>query len=96
MENDARAGRSLGPEIDSLVTELLDIGQHDGFLSLEPGGKFDEGKRHIRARQIGEKLNQLGELRLMQAVYYRITVNAGSIRSRGLEFAWRDIGGWLP
>ena len=39
----------------------------DDFLSLQPGGPFNSRCHHTQARQIGERLNEIGGLDLMLA-----------------------------
>jgi len=94
IESDAKAGAGLGSEADALVEELMEIGRQDGYLSTHPGGKFNERCQHIRAREIGEILNRLGGLELMQAAGYRVIDGLGRVKGRVLEGAWDSIGGW--
>ena len=96
IERDAYADKSLGPEADRLVEELIQIGETDGYLSMRPGGKFNETNKHIRARQIGEKLNELGGMDLMRAANYAVRARLGGVPARELEAAWGYIGNWLP
>lgn len=97
MEREARAGVSLGPELDSVVAELIDIGRMEGFYGT--GDKFDEDNRNKRAREIGMMLNEMGGFKLMQKVWYRVylTLRAeGGAQCGSLERAWGYIGDWLP
>jgi hypothetical protein len=96
IEKDAKLGASLGSETDALIWELIDIGQNDEFLSDEPGGKFDAECRHVRARQIGERLNEVGGIDLMQLAYHRVRNALGGGPARLLESAWGYIGSWMP
>ena len=96
IERDAYADKSLGPEADRLVEELIQIGETDGYLSMKAGGKFDGTKKHIRARQIGQKLNELGGMDLMRAANYTVRARLGGVQARELEAAWGYIGNWLP
>jgi len=93
IESDANAGKSLGPEADVLVSELIEIGNSPGYLGS--GEEFD-GFEHIRTREIGERLNQLGGKDLMVAAYYRVRAEIGAGKARELESAWGHIGDWLP
>ncbi|MBU7016530.1 MAG: hypothetical protein HXS44_03405 [Theionarchaea archaeon] len=86
---------SLGPEVDPLVEELTEIGQIHNFIS-GPGGNFNENGQHIRTREIGDILDRMGGIELMQAAYYRILVSLGLNSARALEWAWGNIGEWLP
>jgi HEAT repeat protein len=84
-------------EIELLTAELIEIGKSDDFLSMEPGGKFNENCRNIRACQIGERLNKIGGLKLMQVVGYRVANYFGPGSSLGphLNAAWNRIGNWI-
>jgi len=84
-------------EVESLTDELIGIGKTDGFLSLQPGGKYNEKKRHIRAFEIGERLNDMGGLELMRKVGYSVAqlFPPGSTAGRELEAAWVGIGSWM-
>jgi len=96
-EAEAYADVSLGPEADTLVSELIEIGEREeGYLSDQPGGSYDENGKHVRAREIGERLNQLGGKDLMVAAAYRVKAALGSAAARYLESAWAFIGDWLP
>lgn len=96
IERDACAGKSLGLEADRLVEELIEIGKTDGYLSMRPGGKFNETNKHIRARQIGQELNKRGGMDLMKAANYAVRARLGGVPARELEAAWGYIGNWLP
>jgi len=96
IEREAEAGLSLGPEVDSLVAELIEIGRSDGFLSMQAGGKFNKNHKHIRAREVGTRLNEIGGMKLMQATGYRVGATLGAGPARELESAWGYIGEWLP
>lgn len=57
---------------------------------------FDEKYRHIRARGIGERLNKLGGMKVMQTACAIVGDELGSTLGRELEAAWAFIGGWMP
>jgi hypothetical protein len=80
--------------VDQLVNELLQIGSTEDFLSEKPGGRFNRRCRHIRAREIGEQLDQLGGSALMEFAYERIRKKLGSQLADHLDFAWFDTGHW--
>lgn len=95
IERDAYAGKSVDPDFDRLVAELIEIGKTDSYVSTVPGGKFDENRKHIRAREIGKILNERGGIDLMRAAYYRVLA-ALPEEACLLELAWGYIGDWLP
>ena len=95
IEREAYRALSLGPEADPLVEELIEIGQTYNFIS-DPGGNFNRKGYHIRTREIGETLDRMGGIELMQAAYYRILASLGLTYARALECAWGHIGEWLP
>jgi len=95
IEREAYAGLSLGPEIDPLVTELIEIGLSDGFLSAQLCDKFNENRQHMGARRIGQLLNEKGGKELMQAVWYRVRDRLGPGLGSELEECWHEIGDWL-
>ena len=45
-----------------LVSELIQIGRTDGYLSMTPGGKFDEHFNNLRAREIERSAQSEGRL----------------------------------
>ena len=94
------AGRSVPPgmktEVDNLVAELCRIGAQDDFLSERPGGSFNAQCRHIRAREIGKHLHELGGFELMEYAQDRVRRKIGKNLGDHLEFAWAEIGQWLP
>lgn len=79
-----------GNEISGFVSELNSIGLGDGFLSFKPGGRFNQQCRHIRAREIGMRLNMMGGSSLMRKVYERVDCP----KARQLAAAWDEIGDW--
>lgn len=80
--------------VDQLISELLKIGETEDFLSEYPGGHFNRRCRHIRAREIGQKLNDLGGYALMEFVYERVRKKLGSQLADHLDFAWFDVAHW--
>jgi len=82
-------------EVDRLLDELIRIGKTDDFLSERPGGGFNRECRHIRAREIGKRLDELGGLPLMEFANRSIRRKIGKNLSWHLEAAWKDIGKWI-
>lgn len=84
-------------EVDNLVAELVKIGQVDDYLSERPGAGFDGQCHHIRSRQIGRRLHDLGGLELMQAVHRvlrRKMGKQGKTLVSHLDYCWNEIGQW--
>lgn len=84
------------PEVDRLIGELIRIGKGEDFLSERSGGSFDQTCRHKRAREIGQRMNDLGGLTLMEYVRDRVKKQLGETLSTHLEYAWDEIGVWVP
>lgn len=96
--------------LDALMDELAQIGFTDGFLSTQPGGRFDDYNRHIRTREIGTLIAAIGQRKLFEAGGEALTSDLllGIVisnvekkmdyhsHSACLKFAWDDIGGWYP
>ncbi len=83
-------------EVQRLVDELLKIGRQDDFLSERPGSPFNSQCRHTRAREIGKRLNEIGGMRLMEWVHQRVKRKLGIALASHLEYAWAEIGEWMP
>lgn len=82
-------------EVNKLFGELIKIGQLDDFLSLRPGGPFNIRCHHTGARRIGERLNEIGGLELMQAARSHVKRKLKAVIAEHLDYAWQDIGDWL-
>ncbi len=82
-------------EVNRLIEELIKIGKQDDYLSERPGGPFNSQCRHIRARDIGRRLNEIGNLELMELAFKQVKKKLGTNLSSHLEYAWTDIGKWL-
>lgn len=82
-------------EIDSLLAELIRIGERDDFLSERPGPPFNGHCRHMRAREIGRRLDEIGGFDLMEYVYLRVRKKLGLALASHLEYAWAEIGTWM-
>lgn len=88
----------LKDEVDKLLAELLQIGVREDFLSERPGAGFNVQCRHIRARAIGMRLNDIGGLPMMDYAHRlvrRKSGKQGKSLSEHLEYAWADIGDWM-
>lgn len=82
-------------EVDRMLSELVRIGQTEDFLSERPGGAFNRECRHIRAREIGKRLDEIGGLRLMEYANRHVRRKLGKNLSWHLEASWKDIGQWI-
>ncbi len=82
-------------EVDRLIGELLRIGKTEDFLSERPGGSFNRDCRHIRTREIGKRLDEIGGLPLMAFANRSVRRKLGKDLSWHLEAAWKDIGKWI-
>ena len=83
-------------EVNKLIEELMVIGRRDDFLSERPGHPFNAQCRHIRTREIGQRLNEIGEFDLLEFAAQKIRKKLGIELFSHLEFAWAEIGRWLP
>ncbi len=93
--------------LSALIDELVQIGGRDGFLSTQPGGKFDDANRHTRTRAIGALIAKIGQHGifkvgkqplasdlLMDIVLNEVAQKMGSLRHAiSLKSAWSGIGG---
>ena len=88
----------LGPEVEKLLAELVQIGIRDDFLSERPGAGFNSQCRSIRARQIGTRLFEIGKMPLMEYAQRRVRHKSGKkgrSLAEHLEYAWAEIGDWM-
>lgn len=83
-------------EVNKLLEELIKIGRLDDFLSLHPGGPFNIRCHHTRSRQIGERLDEIGGLELMQAARSYVKRKLKATLAEHLDYCWQDIGEWKP
>ncbi|MCE1254218.1 MAG: hypothetical protein LWX83_11805 [Anaerolineae bacterium] len=85
-----------GQEIEKLLEELVRIGKLEDFLSERPGGAFNMQCRHMRARDIGKRLDELGGIELMEYMQKKVRKRLNPTLSEHLGYAWSDIGKWAP
>jgi len=83
-------------EVNKLLAELVKIGKLDDFLSTQPGGPFNVRCHNIHARRIGERLNDIGGLELMQAARSHVKGKLKDVMAEHLDYCWQDIGEWQP
>ncbi len=86
---------SAHAEVTRLLDELVDIGKREDFLAERFTPGFNLQLRHIRAREIGERLNAIGGRALMEYAYRHVARKAGRVLADHLEYAWAEIGDWL-
>lgn len=109
-QRNREAAQHLYDALGRLIDELTGIGFEVGFLSTAPGGPFDEDNRHIRTREIGSLIAEIGRVGAFEARGGTLSseelmgVVIGEVQKRmhydaksgGLKFAWDGIGGWYP
>jgi hypothetical protein len=83
-------------EVKRLLADLVNIGKLDDYLSLRPGSPFDVRCHHTGARRIGERLNRIGGLPLMQAARSHVKRKLKPVLAEHLDHCWTDIGEWQP
>lgn len=81
-------------EVDRLLADLVKIGKLDDYLSVSPGGPFNIRCHHTGARKIGERLNQIGGLELMQAARAHVKRKLKPVMAEHLDYCWQNIGKW--
>jgi hypothetical protein len=81
-------------EVEKLVNELINIGIKEDYLSEHPGGGYNVQCRHIRTREIGQRLSDLGGFRLMNWAFTKVKKKAGKVPADHLEYAWQSVGEW--
>jgi hypothetical protein len=81
-------------EVSRLVNELINIGIKEDYLSEHPGGGYNLQCRHVRTREIGKRLSEIGGMPLMGWVFEKVRKKAGKIPASHLEYAWQDVGEW--
>ncbi len=86
----------LKPEVNRMIEDLVRIGEREDFLSERSGGNFNAQFRHVRAREIGTRLDQIGGFELMEQVLKKVRKRLGSQLASHLSYSWTDIGKWVP
>ena len=88
----AHAGESLGPENEPLVSELIEMGAGDEFITVD---QCNMNVHNPRAKEIGRILASRGGKPLMRSAYYRVEAKCGSTLASHLSSVWNGIGGWM-
>lgn len=81
--------------VQKLIEDLIKLGKTDDYLSERPAQGFNRQFRSIRAREIGERLHQIGGARLMEYARRRVRKVNGKDSAEHLDYAWADIGEWI-
>ena len=81
-------------EVEKLLGELQRIGKTEDFLSEHPGGAYNVQCRHIRTREIGARLHELGGFDLMFYARKKLRKPLGETLVSHLDYAWTEIGKW--
>lgn len=84
-------------EVNRLVDELLQIARQDDFLSEHPGGVFNAQCKHVRARAIGKRLEEINGVELMEWTYEKVKKKLGKKSGQLAEhlgYCWNDLGAW--
>lgn len=81
-------------EVNRLLNELINIGIKEDYLSEHPGGGYNLQCRHIRTREIGLRLSEIGGMPLMVWAFDRVRKKAGKVPASHLEYAWQEVGEW--
>ena len=84
--------RKYNNEVTRLMDELAQIGPKEDFLSERPGGQFDRECRHIRTREIGQRLYDIGGADTMEWVIKKLSKRLGKDLAAHLESCWFRIG----
>lgn len=84
--------RQYNDEMNRFLTELAQIAKTDDFLSERPGGLFDRECRHIRTREIGQRIFEIGGADTMDWVVKKIAKSSGKDLAAHLESCWFRIG----
>ncbi len=82
------------PEVEKLLRELVQIGKMEDFLSERPGGAFNYQCRHMRAIQIGKRLDEIGGLPMMEFARRHIRRSVGVQLISHLDYCWEGVGKW--
>lgn len=96
IETDARKGVGLGFVFNTLVQRLIEINASREYTIVDSstfwGGSDYEGRIHKETHDIGEILNKVGGMDLMQCASHRVKIGGGDLRD--LERNWDGIGKW--
>ena len=84
--------RQNSDEMSRFLEELIQIGRKDDYLSERPGGQFDRECRHIRTREIGQRIYDFGGAESMEWAMKKISKKIGKELTAHLEACWFRIG----
>lgn len=77
---------------ETLLEELIAI--TGCYVGPANSGPYNARGHHRAVRQIGERLDATGGIRLMQAVAYRLQYRGHEAHFDELAYAWNGIGNW--
>ena len=81
--------------VRKLIDDLIRVGKTDDYLSERPAPGFNRNMRNIQAREIGERLHQIGGVALMEYARKQVQRSGGKVLAEHLDYAWADIGDWI-
>jgi hypothetical protein len=82
------------PEVERLLNELVSIGKRDDFLAERFTPGFNSQFRHVRARDIGKRLDEIGGLALMEYAHRYVRRKATKVLAEHLEYCWDGVAKW--
>jgi hypothetical protein len=82
------------PEVQKHIDELIKIAKNEDFLSERHLPGFNIQFRNIRARQIGQRLDEIGGLALMEYVQRQVKRKTNKALAEHLEYCWDEVGKW--
>ena len=65
------------PEVNRLVGELIRIGKNEDYLCEHPTSGYNTQFRHLRTREIGKRLDEIGGYDLMENAYKQVKKKLG-------------------
>lgn len=81
-------------EVQRLLADLVKIGKTEDFLAERFTPGFNSQMRHVGARDIGKRLNEIGGIELMEFAYRHIRRKINKNIGEHLEYCWDGVGPW--
>jgi hypothetical protein len=82
------------PEVQKHIEELVRIAKNEDFLAERHQPGYNSQFRHVRARQIGHRLDEIGGLELMEYVQRQVKRKTSKSLAEHLEYCWDEVGKW--